>query len=456
MVFSSLYFLIFFLPLTLILYFVLPKCCRNTVLLLASLVFYAWGEPIYILLMVISILLSYLLGLQMESARHKTVYLVLSVVLHVAILGFFKYYGFAVESINRWFSLSLPVRKLPLPIGISFYTFQALSYLIDVYRDRVKAQHNILHFSLYITMFPQLIAGPIVQYKDIELQLKDRVITTEKFCGGVERFVLGLGKKVLLANTLGQLAGDMQAASTPSALGAWLGLFAYTLQIYFDFSGYSDMAIGMGKMFGFSFPENFNYPYIADSIKDFWKRWHISLSSWFKEYVYIPLGGNRVGVLRHMFNIMVVWALTGLWHGASWNFVLWGMYYGVLLILEKYVFDLSLENTPIWIRRIVTLFLVMIGWVWFAFPDLSDAVRYLGALVGRYRLVDANALYALKGYAAQLILGIAAAEPFLYKGYRKLTEKCAFISVLTGGVIYILSIAFLVSGTYNPFLYFRF
>ena len=457
MVFSSLYFLFLFLPVVLGLYYVCPKVLKNPLLLMASLLFYAWGEPVYVVLMVLSILLNYVLGLDIarnEGAGRK-VRLGIAVALNLLALGFFKYYGFVLETLGALFGFETGATALPLPIGISFYTFQALSYIIDVYRDKVTAQKNVVSFALYITMFPQLIAGPIVQYKDIEAQMDHRPFDLSQVTAGCERFILGLAKKVLLANTLGQLATAMQNDGEVGMLGAWLGLFAYTMQIYFDFSGYSDMAIGMGAMFGFTFLENFNYPYIADSITDFWRRWHMSLSGWFRDYVYIPMGGNRVKTYRHVINLLTVWALTGLWHGASWNFVLWGLYYGILLLIEKYLLKSALSRLPRALRHICTLVVVMIGWVFFAFTDLSAAVHYLGALVGVSGL-GGEALYSLLNYGALLVIGGVCCTPVVYKYYHRLSQKLPCLSAALAILALLLSVAFLVHDTFNPFLYFRF
>lgn len=343
MLFSSIVFLFTFLPIVLILYYVLPAACRNPVLLLASLVFYAWGEPVYIFLMILSILFNYISGLDiarnLENKKKAKRSLVFNIIVNIAILGFFKYEGFVLDTINHVFPVHIKYHALALPIGISFYTFQIMSYIIDVYRGKVKVQKNLLNFALYVTMFPQLIAGPIVQYADIDEQLTHRRHSIGKFGDGCMFFIRGLAKKVLLANTSGMIFTEVTGLSkgNVSVLTAWLGAFAYMFQIYFDFSGYSDMAIGLGKMFGFELCVNFNYPYVSKSITEFWRRWHISLSSWFRDYVYIPLGGNRVSAARHIFNLLVVWLLTGLWHGAAWNFVVWGLYYGVILIIEKYL-----------------------------------------------------------------------------------------------------------------------
>ena len=380
MVFSSSTFLMAFLPLTLLLYYgvgvALTKnvTVKNCILLLASLVFYAWGEPVYIVLMLLSILFNFAAGRVIDSALSDgrtglaKFQFIADVVYNLAVLGFFKYADFVVDNINGLFGAHIPPLELPLPIGISFYTFQILSYIIDLYTGKIRVQKNLVSFALYISLFPQLIAGPIVKYKEIEEQLVGRKESLVKYSRGMARFVVGLAKKLLLANTLGAVYSGIQAmdVGSLSALTAWTGIACYTLQIYFDFSGYSDMAIGLGSMFGFRFNENFNYPYIATSITDFWRRWHISLSSWFRDYVYIPLGGNRRKTPRVIFNLMVVWLLTGLWHGAAWNFVLWGMFYGVLLIFEKYVLGDLLPRIPTPVRWLTTMVLVMCGWVLFS------------------------------------------------------------------------------------------
>ena len=357
MVFSSTIFLCVYLPAVLGLYYICPEKLKNGFLLFASLVFYAWGEPVYVLLMVFSIAVNYVFGLLMEKkAEKKKLWLIISVIIDLGLLCLFKYTDFIIENINGAFDAGLDLLKLALPIGISFYTFQAMSYTIDVYRGNVRAQKNIVDFGMYITMFPQLIAGPIVRYTDVEAQLKNRRVSAKDFSDGISRFIVGLGKKVLLANQIGALWSEVYAlGGNTSALMAWIGAFAFSFQIYFDFSGYSDMAIGLGKMLGFEFVQNFDYPYISRSATEFWRRWHISLGTWFREYVYIPLGGNRVGPLKHIRNIMIVWLLTGFWHGAAWCFILWGLYYGILLLLEKYIWGKGLAKLPKFIQHIYTI-----------------------------------------------------------------------------------------------------
>ena len=343
MLFSSITFLFLFLPIVMAVYYIVPGRGKNIVLLIASLFFYAWGEPVYVVLMILSILFNYFCGRDIqangEDAGKAKLSLAFAVTVNILILGFFKYYGFILDTVNSLLPSDIPYRELPLPVGISFYTFQAISYLVDIYRKKAEPQKNILYFALYISMFPQLIAGPIVRYVDIEAQLRNRKISIRRLGQGAVFFIIGLAKKVIIANTAGSVFDQISGvpASSLSMLTAWVGVFSYAFQIYFDFSGYSDMAVGLGKMFGFEFKKNFDYPYISKSITEFWRRWHISLSTWFREYVYIPLGGNRCSVSRNIFNLMVVWALTGMWHGAAWNFIAWGVYYGVILVMEKYI-----------------------------------------------------------------------------------------------------------------------
>lgn len=473
MVFSSLLFLFRFLPAVLLAYFIAPRGGRNLVLLLFSLLFYAWGEPVYILLMLVSILIAYAGGLSIDRCRHlgraraaKGI-LFLSSAASLSLLLFFKYADFAFEAANSLLGTSFASPRLALPIGISFYTFQTLSYLADVYRGEVSAQRDPIAFGAYVAMFPQLIAGPIVQYKAVGGQLRARKETARQFALGVHRFMIGLGKKVLLANSAGALWSTIQAmnpSATP-ALTAWLGLIAYAFQIYFDFSGYSDMAIGLGHMFGFRFPENFDHPYCAQSITDFWRRWHISLGAWFREYVYIPLGGNRAGMGRHVRNILVVWLLTGLWHGASWNFVLWGLYYGVLLLLEKFVFGKSLGRLPPVCGRLYCMFFVLLGWNLFAFDDLTQGAAFFKALFGLWGQGAANgeSLYLLYNHMALLLLCAVGSTALPQRAGRRIAERlegsAPLLSLLLNAFylfIFILCVAWLVDATYNPFLYFRF
>lgn len=471
MVFSSLLFLFYFLPAVLAVYFLVPRRAKNAVLLLFSLFFYAWGEPVYILLMLFSICMDYLLGLWMERAKQKPAgakkVLVLAVVLNVVLLGFFKYADFFVENLNALMGLSIPALNIPLPIGISFYTFQAMSYLIDLYRGDVPVQRNIISFGTYVSLFPQLIAGPIVRMRTVVGELAHRRESFDDFASGVKRFVTGLGKKVLIANTVGAVWSQVSAMELQElpVLTAWIGLFAFTFQIYFDFSGYSDMAIGLGRMFGFHFLENFDYPYISQSITEFWRRWHISLSSWFKEYVYIPLGGNRKGFPKQLRNILVVWLLTGFWHGASWNFIVWGLYFGALLILEKLFLLRFLEKLPAFFRHVYAMLLVMLGWVIFSFDSLEDGLSYLRALCGGYGqpLWDHAALYLLYTTVALLLIAAVGSTPLPQRLWNRLSGQLAAHPVSVGAletclvaVGVLLSVAFLVDASYNPFLYFRF
>ena len=438
MLFSSNTFLFGFLPAVVVLYYLCPRRFRNVLLLVSSLIFYGWGEPKYVLLMLVSILLNYFCGLAAarQQSRQRSVrgVLIVGVVLNLGMLGFFKYGKF-------FFGSAFP--DIPLPIGISFYIFQAMSYLIDVCRREVEVQKNVLTFGTYVTLFPQLIAGPIVRYRDVAEMLESRRENLPQFSRGVQRFVVGLSKKVLPANTFGSAWNALQVTTGTAA--AWLGLLCYTLQIYFDFSGYSDMAIGLGQLFGFTFLENFNYPYISASITEFWRRWHISLSTWFKEYVYIPLGGNRKGLARQIFNILVVWLLTGLWHGASWNFVLWGGYYAALLILEKCWLLKAGEKLPLVLRRMLTMVLVMLGWALFYFEDLGA----LGAFLGR--LFTAVPSAGIAFYLPVTALGCLCATPALKRV--KLPDAVRWGLCV---VLLLLCVASLARQSYNPFIYFRF
>ena len=470
MLFSSITFLFIFLPLTLLLYYLVPFRMKNYVMLAASLIFYAWGEPVYIILMILSIILNYFCGQDIyekrDNARAMKMSLMFGVVMNLLILGFFKYYGLLMDTVNAILPIDIPYRVLALPIGISFYTFQAMSYLIDVYRKEVKPQENILYFALYISMFPQLIAGPIVRYIDIEEQLKERSINPNKFGEGAMYFIRGLAKKVVLANTFGAVYEQVAAMQMGSfsTLTAWVGAIAYAFQIYFDFGGYSDMAIGLGKMFRFEFLPNFNYPYIAKSITDFWRRWHISLSTWFREYVYIPLGGNRCTPSRHILNLLIVWMLTGLWHGAQWNFMFWGLYYGVILILEKYLWGSKIEKLPSAVQHIYAFVLVLFGWVFFFSPTLGYAGQYLKVMFG----IGANGIFDKQGFFMiftnwlLIVIAILASAPRGYKLLKKITgcwqseEVRAIVTCAVYIAMFLLCIAFLVTETYNPFLYFRF
>ena len=466
MVFSSLMFLFVYLPVTLAVYYLVPLRARNLALLLASLVFYGWGEPVYILIMIASVAVNYICGLLVQKYREndrKARRIVLSSVLfNLALLFFFKYFDFAIESLRRIPALSfLRPLGLTLPIGISFYTFQTMSYTVDVYRGQAHAQKNIITFGAFVTLFPQLIAGPIIKYRDLDHQLTDRTHDAEKFASGVELFCVGLAKKVLLANSIGSLWDVYKAADPASltALGAWMGVLAFSFQIYFDFSGYSDMALGLGRMFGFEFTRNFNYPYVSRSITEFWRRWHISLGSWFRDYVYIPLGGNRRGLKRQLLNILIVWAATGLWHGASWNFLLWGLYFAALLMLEKLFLLKWLEKAPRPVQHVYALFFIVVGWALFGIEDLSHCAGYLAAMFGLNGAGLWSALdgYELSNYIVLLPALVIGSTPLMASLYRRLTPRAkngaAF--ALTALALVVCT-AYLVDATYNPFLYFRF
>ena len=467
MVFSSLSFLTLFLPLTLAAYYISPRRARNAVLFAVSLVFYAWGEPVYVLLMLFSALSDYAHGLLLEKwdgrPGLRRAALVSSVCINLGLLGFFKYAGLAVSTLNSALGTSLPVPAVALPIGISFYTFQTMSYTIDVYRRKCPAQHNLLTFGCYVAMFPQLIAGPIVRYVTVADELHSRRESFDGFFAGVCRFLVGLAKKLVLANGAGALweAVSAQTPSQLSALSAWLGILAFAFQIYFDFSGYSDMAIGLGRMFGFTFPENFRYPYLSRSVSEFWRRWHITLGDWFREYLYIPLGGNRVSIPRNLFNLAVVWLATGLWHGASWNFLLWGGYFGLLLILEKFVFGKLLQRLPAFFGWLYTALAVLLGWVLFAFEDAGAGLSYLSAMLGGGAGgVDAFALRSLLDGAGLLLLCALGSTPLCAGALRQLkTAHPRLHAVLTAALLaagFALCLTYVVDAGYNPFLYFRF
>lgn len=462
MLFSSIPFLFYFLPCVILLYIIAPKCLKNTTLLLSSLVFYAWGEPRYVIWMVLSIALGYIFGLLIEHFKSNRalsrLFIILSVGSSLAMLGYFKYVDFFITNFNAVTGLSVPLLKIALPIGISFYTFQILSYTVDVYRGDVAAQKNPIDLAAYVALFPQLIAGPIVRYSDVADQLKCRTHTVEKTALGARRFLVGLGKKILIANVLGELCDTFRASDDKSVLFFWLYAIAYSLHLYFDFSGYSDMAIGLGRMFGFHFLENFNYPYIATSITDFWRRWHISLSSWFRDYIYIPLGGNRVKKPRFVFNILVVWTLTGFWHGAEWNFVLWGLYYGLILLGEKLLWGKFIEKLPKAIGWIYSMFFVLIGWVIFNITDMGVLWSTLCTMFGFVptnfgAVIGANTeiLIAL----SYLPIGIVCMLPWENK--IKLPEKVKMaVSPILHIALLFVCVVYTISSSYNPFIYFRF
>lgn len=473
MLFSSLEFLYLFLPVTLLIYFFSPLRWRNLILLAVSLIFYGWGEPVYVFLMMFTITVDYIFGRliekKLDDKKKARKYLFAAIAVNLAILGFFKYAGFIIENLRFIPGLEgIEAPEISLPIGISFYTFQALSYVIDVYRNDTRAQKNIINFGAYVTLFPQLIAGPIVRYRDIDDQLTDRKHSLNMAASGIRTFTAGLAKKVLLANTAGELwkyfsglpDGELTIA------GAWLGITFYTFQIYFDFSGYSDMAIGLGRILGFRFLENFNYPYISKSITEFWRRWHISLSSWFREYVYIPLGGNRRGEVRTYLNLFAVWLLTGLWHGANWNFVIWGLYYFVLLFLEKAFLGKLLEKVPAFFRHIYTLFFVVIGWLIFVFDGagsltLERGFRYIGAMFGATAagFINSADVWDIARSAFILTVMVFASTPVARRAFWGAYEKKRWMSYLSGALcaaVLIICTAYLVDSSFNPFLYFRF
>ena len=466
MVFSSVLFLFRFLPIFMICYFLVPRKMKNLVLFLGSLVFYAWGEPVYIFLMLFSTISDYVWGRLIEEYRGKDrsrIFLLCSIVINLFILGFFKYADFLLQTVNTVFGTSIPLLKLPLPIGISFYTFQTMSYVIDVYRGDTKAQRNILQFGVYVTMFPQLIAGPIVRYSDIAVQLKTREHSVAEAAAGARRFVLGLAKKILLANLLGELVSSFRASADLSVLYYWLSAVAFTLQIYYDFSGYSDMAIGLGRIFGFRFPENFRYPYLSGSITEFWRRWHISLGSWFRDYLYIPLGGNRKGSARQLLNILLVWLATGLWHGAAWNFVLWGLLYAILLTAEKLFLLRGLQKLRV-LNHVYVLLFVTLGFVLFDASSVQDAAQSIRAMFGGggLPLVSTESVYELRSCAVLLLLAVLGAMPLPKKLYTvaQHSRMGRMISAILEpvGLTALLAVctAFLVDGSFNPFLYFRF
>ena len=460
MVFSSIPFIFFFLPIVLLFYYIVPLKFKNYILLIFSLIFYAWGEPVYILLMIFSCLLNYLYGMYANKTKHKKLMFILCIIINIGILGFFKYSNLLISLLNSILNTNLNLLDLKLPIGISFFTFQTMSYSIDIYKNRYKPEKNFFYFATYVSMFPQLIAGPIVRYEDISKELYKREINFSTFCNGLTRFLQGLFKKVLLANNIGILWTTISANNSNSILTAWLGLFAFTLQIYYDFSGYSDMAIGMGKMLGFNYLENFDYPYISKSITEFWHRWHMSLSNWFKDYVYIPLGGNRQGARKQIRNILIVWMLTGLWHGANYNFLLWGLYYGIILLIEKFILHKFLDKLPNIFKHLYTLFLVMIGWLIFNSENISFFLNYLNNLFNfkKYLFIDQASLFYILNYGIILLFGIIFSVPISKKINNICNKNKPLNSFLVTVYIllFVICISYLVSDSYNPFLYFRF
>ncbi len=459
MIFNSLTFLLLFLPLCILIYFIFKNIkIRNIILLIFSLVFYAWGEPIYIFIMILSILVTYIFGILISKAKNKRIYFIISIVILLLNLFFFKYTNFLIDNINHILNIKLKNIDLPLPIGISFYTFQALSYLIDLYREKIKVQKNFISLALYISLFPQLIAGPIVRYETIQKEITKRSHSLEKFVSGMKRFIIGLSKKVILANSMALIADTIFGNyAYYKTILIWIAAISYTLQIYYDFSGYSDMAIGLGKIFGFNFLENFNYPYISRSITDFWRRWHISLSSWFKDYIYIPLGGSRVNKIKHIRNIFIVWFLTGLWHGASWNYIIWGLYFATLLLIEKYPLKNIIKKVPSILQHIITLFLIIIGWVIFRTENLNTLLNVITQMF-LYKKSDImlfitnNANLIINFYL--LLPAIIFCIPLKKKKIKRLGVQ--IMVDFTYLLILIINIIFIIGNTYNPFIYFRF
>lgn len=459
MIFSSILFIYYFLPILLLVYFIIPSKYKNLVLLIFSLLFYFLGEPKYIIILLLSCIINYHLSKQIEKEKHSKLYLIISLIYNIGQLLVFKYTDFFIDNINNIFNINIPFMRIIMPIGISFFTFQIIGYIVDVYNKKHKSAKNIINFMTYVCLFPQLVAGPIVRYIDVERELEDRTHSYNHFAEGIKRFIIGLSKKVLLANVLGEFS---KALITETVLSSWLKPIAYTLQIYFDFSGYSDMAIGLGLMFGFKFLENFNYPLIASSITDFWRRWHISLSSWFRDYVYIPLGGNRVSKLKWIRNLFVVWFLTGFWHGASWNFIIWGLYFGIILVIEKLFIGKYIEKTKVF-KYIYSLIIIVISFLIFNSTSTTEIFTNLGNMfnLNNIDLVNQETIYYLKSYLFLLIVSIISATPLLkniilklkntkYQKVIEIIEPIVYIGLL------ILTTSFLIDESFNPFLYFRF
>ena len=458
MLFSSLNFIFVFFPLFLLIYYLVPFKLKNIVLLIFSLVFYAWGEPKYIILLIIITLLDYICGIIIDKYKNnnkiKKIVMVFGVVSNLLFLIFFKYTNFIIDNING-LGLHIKTLDIALPLGISFYIFQTMSYIIDLYNGKVPAEKNFFNFLTYVSMFPQLVAGPIVRYEDVAKELKSRKIDFDSFAQGLFLFLTGLFEKVLIANNVGYLHSlILKDISNISLFTAWLGIISFALQIYFDFNGYSTMAIGMGKMLGFNYPKNFNYPYIATSITDFWRRWHITLSSWFRDYVYIPLGGNRVKKYRWLINIMIVWILTGIWHGASWNFVIWGVYFGIILILEKLFVGKIIDKLPSFFKHVYALFLILIGWLIFFSDDLNLLYNYIPKIFANSNIIDNQFIFYIKNYMIFLVSGILFSIPIINKINK--TKAIRIITVFVYILLFIVSISQLCSDSYNPFLYFRF
>ncbi len=463
MLFTSISFLYYFLPIVLIIYFIAPKKYKNLILFIFSLIFYFYGEPKYIFLMILEILIAYIGAILIDKYKSKKI-LILTLFIHIILLIIFKYTNFLTTNINNVFNTNFKLLNIALPIGISFYTFQIISYIVDVYKGKVKVQKSFLKLATYVSLFPQLIAGPIVRYEVIENELDNRKHSFEDFSLGVRRFTIGLAKKVLIANMLGELCTKFSLVDERSIVLYWIFAISYMLQIYFDFSAYSDMAIGLGRMFGFHFLENFDYPYISKSITEFWRRWHISLGSWFRDYVYIPLGGNRVSKIKHLRNILIVWLLTGIWHGASWNFVIWGLMFGIILIIEKLFLNKYLEKLPSFIRRIYVLFIVMISFIIFNADTISNAISNIIGLFGfnKETFINNYTIYYLKSYFIILVIAIIASTPLIKKQLENM-KKNKFMNKLINILepIYIVTLllivtSYLIDNSYNPFLYFRF
>lgn len=465
-----------FLPVTMIIYYLVPKKLKNVVILISGLIFYAWGEPIYVLAMILSTFIDYTAGRIIakydDNPKIRRICLIVSIVMNLGLLGTFKYLGFIIDSFNMWFGWTIPNPNLPLPIGISFFTFQSMSYTIDLYRRNIKVQKSAVNFMAFVTLFPQIVAGPIVRYEDVQNELDDRTISEKLVSDGICRFITGLGKKVLIANNIGALWTQIKAMeySTLSAGTAWLGILAFTFQIYFDFSGYSDMAIGLGKMMGFNFPENFDYPYLSKSVSEFWRRWHITLGAWFKSYVYIPLGGNRKGAARTIINLLIVWTITGIWHGASWNFMLWGAYFGVLIVLERLFLGKILAKIPAFFSWLYTFIMVVFGWIMFdgVTPGTTDfgemfsqVFTYIGAMFGANGVaIDNLAINSFVNYGIMFAVCIIGSTDLVKRLSLKIKEKAPSwvlygYPVVQGGVM-LASVAFIATSSYNPFLYFNF
>ena len=457
MIFSSLLFLFIFLPVFLLIYYLVPFKFKNFILLVFSLLFYSWGEPIYITLLIFSSIVDYFNGIlitKYEGNRKKQrIFLILSIIVNLSLLGVFKYSNFIVNNLNL-LGLNIDIPNIALPLGISFFTFQTMSYSMDVYMGTVKCEKNFLNFMTYVSMFPQLVAGPIVRYDDVDKELHKREINFDGFCKGMFKFLTGLFKKVLIANNVGLLFSMISSNPNISLVSAWLGIIAYALQIYFDFSGYSDMAVGLGKMLGFNYPENFNYPYIATNITDFWRRWHMTLSTWFKDYVYFPLGGSRCSKIKNIRNLLIVWMLTGVWHGANWNFVIWGLYFGIILILEKTILKKFLSKIPAFFKHVYAIILILIGWLIFAFDNMTNLINYSGKMFFNSNIVGREFLFYLRNYFVFIIFGIILSTPIVKK--IKLNKFWKITLIIIYLLLFIICISLLVSDSYNPFLYFRF